>query len=205
MNHFNPIRNQNYSLFFQNSRFASSLWPLNRGLFLPRLLGPKRLHSKWATLAPKILLYFIHRNGPIFGAKRDLFDLECSLSFLVGVPIRSLQDSCQVLLVLYSILFAYFYYYYYYFIFFFLAEKTIFSFQTLLKETFSVLTCHLEFSFTARVSMTLACQPVQSLSDHKIARTLCVSQERANSRANEWSGAKQMVVPSYLEQVRGEE
>ena len=51
--------------------------------------------------------------------------------------------------------------------------------------------------------MTLARQPVQSLSDHKIARTLCVSQERANSRANEWSGAKQMVVPSYLEQVRG--
>ena len=72
MNHFNPIRNQNYSLFFQNSPFASSLWPLNRGLFLPRSLGPKRLHSKWATLAPKIVLYFTHRNGPIFGAKTDL-------------------------------------------------------------------------------------------------------------------------------------
>ena len=119
MNHFNPIRNQNYSLFFQNSRFASSLWPLNRGLFLPRSLGPKRLRSKWATLAPKILLYFIHRNGPIFGAKTDLLDLECSLSFLVGVPIRSLQDSCQVLLVLYSILFAYFYYYYYYYYYYY--------------------------------------------------------------------------------------
>ena len=77
MNHFNPIRNQNYSLFFQNSPFASSLWPLNRGLFLPRSLGPKRLHSKWATLAPKIVLYFTHRNGPIFGAKTDLLDLEC--------------------------------------------------------------------------------------------------------------------------------
>ena len=51
--------------------------------------------------------------------------------------------------------------------------------------------------------MTLERQPVQSLSDHKIARTFCVSQERANSRANEWSGAKQMVVPSYLEQARG--
>ena len=58
-------------------------------------------------------------------------------------------------------------------------------------------------SITARVSMTLERQPVQSLSDHKIARTICVSQERANSRANEWSGAKQMVVPSYLEQARG--
>ena len=81
----------------------------------------------------------------------------------------------------------------------------MFSFQTFLKGTFSLLTCHLEFSITARVSMTLECQPVQSLSDHKIARTFCVSQERANSRANEWSGAKQMVVPSYLEQARGEE
>ena len=77
MNHFNPIRNQNYSLFFQNSPFASSLWPLNRGLFLPRSLGPKRLHSKWATSAPKIVLYFTHQNGPIFGAKTDLLDLEC--------------------------------------------------------------------------------------------------------------------------------
>ena len=53
--------------------------------------------------------------------------------------------------------------------------------------------------------MTLERQPVQSLSDHKIARTFCVSQERANSRANEWSGAKQMVVPSYLEIAKGEE
>ena len=53
--------------------------------------------------------------------------------------------------------------------------------------------------------MALERQPVQSLSDHKIARTFCVSQERVNSRANEWSGAKQMVVPSYLEQAKGEE
>ena len=66
MNHFNPIRNQNYPQFFQNSPFASSFWPLNKGLFLPRLLGPKRLHSKWATLAPKLGLYFTHRNGPVF-------------------------------------------------------------------------------------------------------------------------------------------
>ena len=77
MNHFNPIRNQNYPPFFQNSPFASLFWPLNRGLFLPRLLGPKRPHSKWALLAPKIGLYFTHRNGPIFGAKTDLLDLEC--------------------------------------------------------------------------------------------------------------------------------
>ena len=63
----------------------------------------------------------------------------------------------------------------------------MFCFQTLLKETFSLLTCHLEFSIPARVSITLERQPVQSLSDHKIARTFCVSQERENSRANEWS------------------
>ena len=99
----------------------------------------------------------------------------------------------------------YYLYYYYYYIIFFLAEKSIFSFQTLLKGTFSLLTCHLEISITARVSMALERQPVQSLSDHKIARTFCISQERANSRANERSGAKQMVVPSYLEKAKGEE
>ena len=60
----------------------------------------------------------------------------------------------------------------------------MFSFQTLLKGTFSLLTCHLQFSITARVSMTLKRQSVQSLSDHKTARTLCVSQERANSQTN---------------------
>ena len=60
----------------------------------------------------------------------------------------------------------------------------MFSFQTLLKGTFSLLTCHLQFSITARVSMTLKRQSVQSLSDHKKARTFCVSQERANSRTN---------------------
>ena len=54
----------------------------------------------------------------------------------------------------------------------------MFSFQTLLKGTFSLLTCHLQFSITARVSMTLNRQSVKSLSDHKAARTLYVSQER---------------------------
>ena len=58
------------------------------------------------------------------------------------------------------------------------------SFQTLLKGTFSPLTCHLQFSITARVSVTLKRQSVQSLSDHKTACTFGVSQERANSRAN---------------------
>ena len=50
-------------------------------------------------------------------------------------------------------------------LFYFFAEKTMFSFQTLLKGTFSLLTCHLQFSITARVSMTLKRQSVQSLSD----------------------------------------
>ena len=93
MNNFNPIRNQNYLLFFQNSPFASSFWPLNKGLFLPRLLGPKRLHSKWATLAPKLGLYFTHQNGPIFGAKTDLLDLECRLDQLYCIERRGLWSS----------------------------------------------------------------------------------------------------------------
>ena len=54
----------------------------------------------------------------------------------------------------------------------------MFSFQTLLKGTFILLTCRLQFRITARVSMTLKRQSVQSLSDHKAARTFCVSQER---------------------------
>ena len=44
----------------------------------------------------------------------------------------------------------------------------MFSFQTLLKGTFSLLTCHLQFSITARVSMALKRQSVQSLSGQKI-------------------------------------
>ena len=43
----------------------------------------------------------------------------------------------------------------------------LFSFQTLLKGTFSLLTYHMQFSITARVSMTLKRQSAQSLSDHK--------------------------------------
>ena len=42
----------------------------------------------------------------------------------------------------------------------------MFSFQTLW-----------QFSITARVSITLKRQSVQRLSDHKTARTFCVSQE----------------------------
>ena len=47
------------------------------GLFLPCLLGPKELYSTWAKLDQKIVLYFTHRNGRIFGSKTDLFDSQC--------------------------------------------------------------------------------------------------------------------------------
>ena len=64
----------------------------------------------------------------------------------------------------------------------------MFSFQTLLKGTFSLLTCHLQFSITARVSMTLIKrQSVRRLSDHKAARTFCVSQERGIVEGMVWS------------------
>ena len=39
--------------------------------------GPKQLHSKGAELAPKIVLYFTQRNGPILRTKIDLFYLQC--------------------------------------------------------------------------------------------------------------------------------
>ena len=118
-------------------------------------------------------------------ATEDEESPQVCLSFL-GVPIRSLQDSSQVfLLVLYSILFPYYLFY-----FFFLAKKTMFSFQTLLKGTFSLLTCHLQFSITARVSMTLKGQSVQSLSDDKAARTFDVSQERGIVERVVWRKTK---------------
>ena len=61
----------------------------------------------------------------------------------------------------------------------------MFSFQTLLKGTFSLLTCHLQSSITARVSMTLKRQSEQSLSDHKAACS--VSQERGIVKRMVWS------------------
>ena len=65
----------------------------------------------------------------------------------------------------------------------------MFSFQTLLKAgvTFSLLTSYLQFSITVRVSMTLKRQTVQSLSNHKTARTFCVSQERGIVKRRVWS------------------
>ena len=69
----------------------------------------------------------------------------------------------------------------------FFAKKTMFSFQTLLKGTFSLLTCHMQFSITAGVSMTLKRQSVQRLSDHKTARTFCASQEHGIVERMVWS------------------
>ena len=63
----------------------------------------------------------------------------------------------------------------------------MFSFQTLLKGTFSLLTCFLQFIITTKVSMTLKRQPVQSLSDHKTVRTFYVSQERGIVERRVWS------------------
>ena len=63
----------------------------------------------------------------------------------------------------------------------------MFPFQTLLKGTISLLTCNLLFIITTNVSMTLKRQPVQSLSDHKTARTFCVSQERGIVERRVWS------------------
>lgn len=78
--HFNPFKNQNYPPFFWNSSYVSSFRLPYTGLFLPCLLEPKELYSKWAKSDPKIVLYFTHRNGPTFGSKTDLFDLQCSHS-----------------------------------------------------------------------------------------------------------------------------
>ena len=73
--HFNHFKNQSNPPFFQNSPAVYS----HTRLFQPCLQGPEQLHSKGAELAPKIVLYFTHRNGPILGAKTDLFDLQCNV------------------------------------------------------------------------------------------------------------------------------
>ena len=78
----------------------------------------------------------------------------------------------------------------------------MFSFQTLLKGTFSLLTCHLQFSITARVSMTLKRQSVQSLSGHKVARTFCVSQEGGIVEVMAWSKTNGRSILSGAEGAR---
>ena len=83
-------------------------------------------------------------------------------------------------LVLYSILFPYFYC-------FFGGGKRRCS---LSKRCWKELSSHLQFSITARVSMTLKRQSVRSLLDHKAARTFCLSQERGIFEQMVWSGTK---------------
>ena len=102
-----------------------------------------------------------------------------SLSVLFRCP-HSCATRFLLGLVLYSILFPYFHFSFFS-ISFFWGGKTMFSFQTLNCQS---LTWHLQLSITATVSMTLKRKSVQSLSDHKTARTFCVSQERANGRTN---------------------
>ena len=77
---FNPLKNQNYPPFFWYSSSVSSFRLPYTGLILPCLLEPKELYSKWAKSDPKIVVYFTHRNGPIFGSKTDLFDLQCIIN-----------------------------------------------------------------------------------------------------------------------------
>ena len=62
----------------------------------------------------------------------------------------------------------------------------MFSFQTLLKGTFSPL----QFSITAKVCMTLKRQSVQRLSDHKTARTFCASQEHGIVERMSWTNSR---------------
>ena len=119
-----------------------------------------------------------------------------SLSFLFKVfPFVRYKIPLRFI-VLYSILFHYLYC-------FFFAKKTI-SFQTLLKGTFSLLTCHLQFSITARVSMTLKRQSVQRLSDHKTARAFCARQEHGIVERIVWSKANGCSLLSGAEKGWGE-
>ena len=80
------------------------------------------------------------------------------------------------------------YFVFLFYCYFVMAEKTLFSFQTLLKGTFSLLTCHLQT--LNRVSMTIKRQSVRSLSDHKTARSFCVSQQRGIVERMVWSKTK---------------
>ena len=81
----------------------------------------------------------------------------------------------------------------------FFAEKKMFSFKTLLKRTFSLLTCYLQFRITGRLSMTLKFQSVQSLRPQNSPYFL----RKPRTRNSQTNGLEQMVVPSCLEQRRG--
>ena len=63
-----------------------------------------------------------------------------------------------------------------YFVFFFGGKDDV-LFPNAAERTFSLLTCHLQLSITARVSMTLKRQSVQ-ISDQKTARTLFLRKPR---------------------------
>ena len=52
----------------------------------PSLIGLYWPWFKGAKLDPKIGPYFTHRNGPVFRAKTDLPDLECSFTVTDGSP-----------------------------------------------------------------------------------------------------------------------
>ena len=109
---------------------------------------------------------------------QSVFTFRCSLSFVTRFFLS---------LELYSILLPYFYCY------FFFAKKTMLSFQMLLKGTFSLLTCHLLFSITARVSMhdTKTSTSAKTFRPQSSPYFLCKPRTR-NSRTNgvkqtEWS------------------
>ena len=86
-------------------------------------------------------------------------------------------------------------------LFFLFAKKTMFSFQTLLKGTFSLLTCHLQFSITARVIDTKTSISAKSFRPQSSPYFLLKPRTR-NIRTNGLERNK-TVVFSCLEQMGG--
>ena len=94
-------------------------------------------------------------------------------------------------LVLYSNLFPYFYCFFFFLFFFFFCGKDDVLFPNAVERNFQSfnLSSAVQY-YSYRVSMTLKRQSVQSLSGHKAARTLCVSQEGGIVEVMVWSKTK---------------
>ena len=65
-------------MFLKLPPYVVVLTTLNKAISARLTGAKKKLLSRRAELAPRIVLYFTRRNSPILGAETNLFDLQCS-------------------------------------------------------------------------------------------------------------------------------
>ena len=65
-------------MFLKPPPYVIVLTTLNKAISARLTGAKKKLLSRRAELAPRIVLYFTRRNSPTLGAETNLFDLQCS-------------------------------------------------------------------------------------------------------------------------------